>query len=278
MTEKVQLPIPHKRRWLRIVNILLVIYLVVGVAFFFLQDKFLFHPEVIAKEKKFSFSTPYKEVKVDLDANHKMNIVQFLTNDSVAKGVVLYFHGNKKNIEWYAKYAPVFTKKGFEVWMIDYPGFGKSTGMLTEDKLYEFAGELYNMAKAKYKPGQIILYGKSLGTGVAAWLASKKSAKMLILETPYYSMTSLVSHYLPVYPVSKILKYQLPTHTYISLVNAPVIIFHGTGDAVIPYNNAKKLKTLLKPGDEFITIPGGEHNNLNEFLPYKEKMDSLLAL
>lgn len=278
MTERIKPPISRKQKWIRVLNILLVIYLIVGVGLFFLQDKFLFHPETISAEKSFNFSIPYKEVNIALDADYNMNVVQFLTGDSIAKGVVLYFHGNRKNIEWYAKYAPTFTKAGYEIWMVDYPGFGKSTGKLTEEKLYDFAGQLYTMAKAKYKPEQIVIYGKSLGTGIAAWLASKKTSKRVILETPYYSITSLVSHYLPVYPVNKILKYHLPTHTYISIVNAPVTIFHGTSDNVIPYSNAEKLKPLLKPGDEFIAIPDGEHNNLSESPVYKTKMDSLLAL
>lgn len=278
MTEQIKPPASRKRKWIRALNILLIIYLVVGVALFFFQNRLLFHPEAIAKEKAFDFSIPYKEVNIALNNSNHMNVVQFLTAGSICKGVVLYFHGNRKNIEWYAKYAPLFTGKGFEVWMMDYPGFGKSTGELTEDELYAFAEQLYTMAKAKYKPEQIIIYGKSLGTGIAAWLASKRSAKQLILETPYYSMTSLIAHYFPIYPVGKLLKYHLPTYTYISIVNAPVAIFHGTDDGVIPFSNAEKLKPLLKPGDEFIVIPDGAHNNLSGFSLYKEKMDSLLNL
>lgn len=278
MTERVKLPVSRKRKWIRLLNILLVIYLLIGVAAYFFQDRFLFHPEIIAKEKKFNFPVPYKETNVVLDEAYTMDVVQFLTDDSLAKSVVLYFHGNRKNIEWYAKYAPAFTSKGYEVWMIDYPGFGKSSGKLTEQILYDYAEQLYVMAKAKYNADNIIIYGKSLGTGIAAWLASKKSAKRLILETPYYSITSLASHYLPVYPIGRLLKYKLPTYAHINIINAPITIFHGTGDNVIPYSNAAKLKPLLNPKDEFITIPKGEHNNLSEFPLFKEKLDSVLAL
>ncbi|MCC6290196.1 MAG: alpha/beta fold hydrolase [Chitinophagaceae bacterium] len=278
MTEEVKLPVPRKRRWIRLLNIVLVIYLLVGVAVYFLQNRFLFHPETISKDKNFNFSISHKEVNIALDGDYNMNVVQFLTNDSTAKGVVLYFHGNRKNIEWYAGYAPTFTGKGYEVWMIDYPGYGKSYGKLTEQKLYDYAEQLYIMAKAKYNADSIIIYGKSLGTGIAAWLASKKTAKRVILETPYYSIPSLVSHYLPIYPVSRILKYQLPTYAHINIINAPISIFHGTSDNVIPYSNAEKLKPLLNTKDEFITIPDGEHNNLSEFPLFREKLDSLLAL
>lgn len=277
MIEKDKPRVSGKRKWIRLLNILIVIYMLAGVAAYFFQDRFLFHPEVIAKEKQFNFSAPFKEADIVLDETYNMDVVEFLANGSTAKGVVLYFHGNRKNIEWYARYAPVFTKKGYEVWMIDYPGFGKSSGKLTEQKLYEYAEQLYIMAKAKYNADNIIIYGKSLGTGIAAWLASKKSSKRVILETPYYSMSSLVSHYLPVYPMSRLLKYQLPTYTHINIINAPITIFHGTNDKVIPYSNAVKLKPLLNAKDEFISIPDGEHNNLSEFNLYREKLDSLLS-
>ncbi|MFT3700731.1 MAG: alpha/beta fold hydrolase [Agriterribacter sp.] len=271
--------VPYKRkRWLRWLNILLVIYLLCGVAVYFFQDRFLFHPEKMAANTAYNFPYPNKELNIPLDNNYSMNVVQFLTKDSTPKGVVLFFHGNRKNIDWYAAYAPFFTKNNYEVWVIDYPGFGKSTGDLTEKKLYDFADQLYTLAKSKYSSDRIIIYGKSLGTGIAAWLASKKSCSQVVLETPYYSITSLFSHYLPVYPMSKILKYQLPTYSYLGITNAPVTIFHGTADKVIPYSNAIKLKEVLKPNDHFITIENGEHNNLKEYPQFVQSLDSLLNL
>ena len=271
-------PTPKKRRWLRWLNILLVIYLLVGVAVYFLQDRLLFHPEKIAPQTPFNFSYPFKELNVALDNTYKINIVQFFPADSSRKGVVLFLHGNKNNITWYAAYAPYFTRNGYEVWMIDYPGFGKSTGILTEQKLYDFADQLYIMAKSKYPADSIVIYGKSLGTGVAAWLASKKSCRQLILETPYYSMTSLAAHYIPIYPVSKIIKYKLPTYTYLNTINAPITIFHGTEDKVIPYNNALQLKEVLKSTDHFISITGGGHNNLRDNAGFVKSLDSLLQV
>jgi uncharacterized protein len=272
-----KVPVPRKKnKWLRWLNILLVIYLLVGVAAYFLQDRLLFHPEKIERATPFQFPYAFKELNVAFDNEYNMNIVQFMPADSSRKGVVLFFHGNRKNISWYAAYAPYFTKNGYEVWMIDYPGFGKSTGKLTEQKLYDYADQLYVMAKSKYPADSIVIYGKSLGTGIAAWLASKKSCRELILETPYYSMTSLAVHYMPVYPVSKIIKYKLPTYTYLNTINAPVTIFHGTADKVIPYSNALKLKEVLKPTDHFITIANGEHNNLRNNAAFVKSLDSLL--
>lgn len=265
-----------KTKWLRWLNIILVVYLVGGLILYFIQDYLLFHPQSMNAHEKYEFNEPHREVNVTINRESNMNIVQFMSKDSLSKGLVLYFHGNRKNIGWYARYADNFTSNGYDVWMIDYPGFGKSTGTITERKLYEDALRLYTMARSYYAPNQIIIYGKSMGTGVAAWLASKKSAKALILETPYYSMTSLAQHYLPIYPVRSLLKYKLPTHTYISLVNAPVFIFHGTADRVIPYSNAHRLSEVLHAKDQFITIEKAGHNNINDFNLFHAKLDSIL--
>ena len=162
--------------------------------------------------------------------------------------------------------------------MIDYPGYGKSTGPLTEQRLYDFAEQLYRLARIKFSGDSIVIYGKSLGTGVAAWLASRKACKQLILETPYYSITSLCSRYFPLYPIERLIHYKIPSYEYLKQVIAPVSIFHGTADWVITYSNAQRLIPSLKKTDEFITIPGGSHNDLNDFPLFHHKLDSLLSI
>lgn len=264
-------------KWFRYLKIFLLIYALVGIGVYYLQDQFLIHPEAMLKKEPFDFSLPHKEINIPFDANSNLNIVQFLhPAGEPVKGVVLYFHGNRKNISWYAKYVPAFTKAGYEVWMIDYPGFGKSTGPLTEERLYAYSEQLYKLAHARFSADSIILYGKSMGTGIAAELASKQKAKLLVLETPYYSIRSLVKRYLPIYPVDRLIHYKLPTYEFLPKVSEPVVIFHGTDDGVVPYSNAKKLGALLKPGDQFITIEGGSHNDISTYPLYQEKLDSLL--
>jgi hypothetical protein len=142
--------------------------------------------------------------------------------------------------------------------------------------LYVYALQLYKLARSKYKPAEIIIYGKSLGTCLASQLASIRDCKYLILETPCYSMTSLVAHYFPIYPVSRMLHFHFPTNEYLKDVAAPIIILHGTDDGVVPYSNAKRLIPVLKQNDEFVTIEGGSHNDLNNFPIFHQKLDSLL--
>ena len=267
----------NKQKLFRWIKIIIVVYCLVGTALYYLQDTLLFHPVPLPADSTYHFTQPFKEVNIEYDAKTRFNVVKFsFPDDTLEKGVVLYFHGNRENISHYAQYSNNFTKNLYEVWMPDYPGFGKSTGDFTEKVLYEEALQVYKMARIKYKPQQIIIYGKSLGTGIAAQLASVRDCKMLILETPYYSFTSLVRLPFFIYPVELLSHYKVPTYQYLQKVTAPITIFHGTSDGVIPYFNAKRIKEYLKPADEFITIEGGSHNNLNTFPLMQKKLDSLL--
>ena len=263
------------RKW---TIIILIIYVLIGVGIYFLQDRILFHPVSLKRSHKYEFQEPHKELSIPISNEDTLNLVQFLSRNSIARGIVLYFHGNKKNIAWYSKYAPYFTNRGYEVFMIDYPGFGKSKGRFTEQALYDWAMQTYKLARSRYAADSIIVYGKSMGTGIAAQLAATRDCKRVILETPYYDFPSVVKHYLPIYPIHWMLHYQLPTHQNIPKIIAPITIFQGTRDRVITYRNAKKLEPLLKQTDEFVTVKGGKHNDLYDHPLVTKKLDSLLRL
>jgi len=270
-----EMKITYKKVW-KWFKILVIIYVLGGVALYFLQDYVLFHPVTLKKDYNYDFPEKHKDINIPITENSNLNIIQFFSTDTVTKGVVLYFHGNKKNISWYAKYPPYFTKHGYEVWIIDYPGFGKSTGKFTEQTLYDWANYMYNFARSRFGADSIIIYGKSMGTGIAAHLASLQPCKRLVLETPYYDYPSVIKHYLPFYPIDWMIHYKIPTHDYLEKVKIPITIFHGTDDWVVTYNNSKKLNHYLKANDEIITINGGSHNDLYKFKETLEKLDSLL--
>ncbi len=237
----------------------------------------MLQPEPVSIDSNYAFPNPYREVNIPYAADVNMNVIQFTTKDSVPKGVVLYFHGNKQNIGHYANQAPAFTRNGYEVWMIDYPGYGKSSGTLTEQGLYDWALTLYKLARARYTPDSIVLYGRSMGSGIATQLASIRDCKYLLLEAPYYSFPSIMSSYLPIYPYERLIRLKIPTWQYMQKVTAPVTIFHGTNDGVIRISNARRLQPYLKPNDRFIEIEGGSHNDLSAFKPYQQALDSLLS-
>jgi pimeloyl-ACP methyl ester carboxylesterase len=272
----------NKRLIWRWVKILLLLYGVAGIVLYHTQDYFLWHPSAIPASTVYQFGgQPHTELNIPFDKVTNLNLVEFRAvdrpTDSPAKGVVLFFHGNRGDVAHYSGRAADFTRNGYEVWIWDYPGFGKSTGEFTEQKLYDYALQLYKLARSRWPPTKIILYGGSMGTGIAAELADIRDCRMLILESPYYCLESLAYRYLPVYPWGRMLHYHFPIYSHLRKVTAPVIIFHGTADRTIPYSNASRLKPLLKQGDEFITIDGAGHNDLHDFPLFREKLDSVLG-
>ncbi len=266
-----------KKKILRWLKILILVYCSVGIALYFLQEKFLFHPEKIAASSNFSFSNPHKEFFIPLNENDSISLVKFQHEGSY-RGAVVYYHGNRENINHYAEFAPNFTRNGYDVWMMDYAGFGKSTGKLSEKKLYDDAMQVFKFVHATVPADSIIIFGKSLGTGIATYVAANNTCKRLILETPYYSVEKLAAHFFFMYPFSNMSTYKIPTYKYLQDVKAPVSIFHGTDDGTVPFSQALLLKENFKAGDELISIKDGEHNNLNDFKLFHEKLDSLLKL
>jgi pimeloyl-ACP methyl ester carboxylesterase len=270
-----------KKTLFRWIKVLVLLYCLAGIAIYYGQERLIFHPVKADRNTWYHFDQPSTELNLNYDQNTNLNIVEFRATDrpadSVAKGVVLFFHGNAGNIAGWASNAPDFTTKGYEVWMMDYPGYGKSTGTLDEQSLYKYSLLFYKLARSRWRPDQIILCGRSLGTGIATQLAAVRDCRRLILEAPYYDIPSLFRRYLPIYPYGMMLKFHLPTFEYLRRVTAPVTIFHGDRDHTIPHSNSERLTPLLKSGDEYLTVSGAGHNDLNGLPYFRAKLDSLLA-
>lgn len=266
----------NKKKIFRWIKLFIIIYCGLGIALYYLQESFLFHPQKLERSHVFKFNVPFEEIDIPVNKEDTINMVKFFPQEKQRRGVVIYFHGNMKNVERYAPFAEVFTKKGYEVWMPDYPGYGKSTGKRTEAKLYEQGLLIQKLAMTHYHSDSIILYGKSLGTGIAAYAAAGTTDRMLILETPYSSIPDIFDAYTYIFPLERMITYKIPTKEYLPEVNIPVVIFAGANDWVTPYRCASKLKGLMKTNDRFITIPGATHNNLNTSEVYYQLMDSLL--
>ncbi|WP_109694406.1 alpha/beta hydrolase [Chitinophaga deserti] len=252
------------------------VYLAAGIGLYFVQDRLLFHPEVLPANYQYKFDVPFQEMLIPVNKKVKLSAVLFKAERP--RGMVLYFHGNSANINRYAKYMPNFTRNGYDVLIMDYREFGKSTGRLTEEAMYEDALLMYKVARTRFAPHQIVIYGKSLGTGIATQLASVRDCRRLILETPYYNIGDVAAEAAPIYPYSLLLKFKLPTNEYLPKVTAPVAIFHGTEDETVPYASGIKLKAHFKRGDTLFTIKDGEHNNLSDYPFFHQKLDSLLQL
>ncbi len=260
-------------------------YVVLGYAllcglFFAYQHLLYFQPKALDAKHVLTFPVRLRisSVKIPFDAETIIDVVKFLPLDSTQKpkGVVLFFHGNRYNVEHYSTYAPYFTRSGYEVWIPDYPGYGRSTGEMNVEILQDIATQLHKMARSQYEAEQVVLYGKSLGTGIAAYLASVRNAQSLILETPYYSLSSLTQSYAYFLPIPNLIRYNLKTGEYLKSITTPVTVLQGTKDELIPLENTLRLAPLLKPTDALYLIKGAKHNALPMYDAYHVVIDSVL--
>lgn len=266
-----------RKRIFLTIKLIIIVYCLVGITLFYTQDNFLLHPLVVSADHVYKFNHSFKELNIPINNEDTVNLIRFIpADDSVAKGAVIYFHGNTGNVEHYADAVNIFLENNYEVWMPDYPGFGKSRGSISEKKLNEQAYQVKRLASHHFVDSNIIIYGRSFGTGIATNLASSLKVKQLILESPYYSIPDLFSTYVPIYPMQSMANLKFPVGEYLKDVQCPVTIFHGTIDEVIPAKCSMKLKASLKKNDHFLLIRNGKHNNISSSEVYKKAMTEIL--
>ncbi|MBW8685561.1 alpha/beta hydrolase [Chitinophaga rhizophila] len=256
------------------ISILLGVYLAGAALLTAFQEKLIFHPEPLTADYALKYDIPFEEMNIRINEKETLSAVLFKA--AAPKGIVLYFHGNARNVSKYGHKARQITDRGYDVLMMDYPTFGKSTGKLTEQAIYTNALHMYEVARKFFPPDSIILYGRSLGSGVAAQLAAIRDCKRLVLEAPYFSMTDMARRFMPIYPYKYMLEFKFPTDEYLPKVTAPVVIIHGTDDHTVPMESGKKLEKLFKKGDRFISIPGADHTNLDRYPDYLKALDIAL--
>jgi pimeloyl-ACP methyl ester carboxylesterase len=260
-----------------IVNILitlLIIYIVVCGLLFFLQEKLIFFPEKLDKQYNFGFTQSYEELNFKTRDNTLLNGILFKSDST--KGLIFYLHGNAGALNSWGEVASSYTDLRYDLFMLDYRGFGKSEGFIKNQRqFYEDVQLVYDSLKTRYKESEIIILGYSIGTGPAANLASLNKPKLLILQAPYYSLVDMMKRNYPVIPTF-LLKYKFETSKYIQSCKMPVIIFHGERDEIIDYNASIRLKTLLKPADTLISLTGQGHNGMSENPEYLHELKKIL--
>ena len=234
-----------------------------------MQEKLIFYPEALPHDYQFQFKAPTEEIFFDTRKNVKLSGLLFKAKNS--NGLIIYCHGNAGSIASWGYRAFDYLPYNYDVLLWDYRGYGKSTGKIKNEKvLHNDAEFVYQEMQKRYDKSQIIFVGISLGTGIAAKLASKYPSKLLMLITPYFNFKHTVDHHYPIIPTSIMLKYRIKTNEYLNEVNCPIYLIHGTEDETVPYESSVKLKHLFPYKIELTTIEGGAHNNLPEYPQFQE--------
>ncbi len=255
--------------------VLFALYFLVGLAIYFFQEELIFLPEKLDKDFTYDFSTDYEEHFIEMTDGAIINALHFKSDSS--KGLILYFHGNAGSLRRWGEVIEPFVDLGFDVLIMDYRGYGKSTGKRTYKKMLSDADKLYELALSKTTEDKVILFGRSLGSSFASYLAGKNNPSRLILETPFLSLGDIANRVAPIYPPSYLLRFNFKNHESLKEAMCPIFIFHGTEDNVVPLQSGKDLYETLDPGlAKLIVVDGGGHNNLANFDTYQKEIRNVL--
>lgn len=260
-----------------LIGIIVGLHLFIFIALIF-QEQIIFRSKEVADNYKFKILIPHKEYIWKDTANNKQIYNAIYTPRKKTIGSIFYLHGTSNNVEYHTQFIPYFTDRGYQVWMMDYSGFGKSRGVRTEESLYLNASSMFDSFALQYNldSEKIILVGNDLGTGIASKLANLKSSEKLVLISPYYDLASLYKDYIPWFPFQLFLNYRLSNSEHITSFNGNVGIFFGANNMLIPYRNARKLQKVLKQGNEYHEYSNKLNSNVVDAEDFQSDLEKFL--
>lgn len=256
----------------RILKVILAIFIICLLAIgglYAFQEKFIFLPKDLDEDYAYNFPSlasniTFEELFIDAEDGARLNALYFKVDKP--NGLVVYFHGNAHNLSKWGAIAAQFTQHNFNVIMLDYRGYGKSTGTHSGEMMYKDALTFYKKANEFFPESLTTVYGRSLGTTFATYVAANNKPRKLILESPFYSLTDVVKKRYPFLPAEQFLKYNFNTGEYANEVTTRVTVIHGTDDGIVPFASGEKLfKVFPEDLRKMIVIPGGKHNDLSTF-------------
>lgn len=262
-----------KKILVRLLLIVAGLYIIGCSYMYFFQESFMFFPEKLEQSHTFKFDNEFEEMSFKTDDGETLSGMLFKAESS--KGLIFYLHGNAGNIQTCGDAAKAYTDLGYDFFLMDYRGFGKSTGDIkNQDQLFSDVQLTYDAMTKNYPEKDIVVIGYSMGSGISAHLASENNPRKLILQAPYFSMVDMMQNDYPIVPTF-LLNYKLETNEYLLNCDMPVVLFHGSKDEVIPYSHAVRLKKVKK-GTKLIKLPGQEHNDLGENKKFLRRLPSVL--
>jgi len=250
------------------------IYILIMSLLHVFQEKIIFLPEAIEADYMYQFPFDFEEVNLQTKDNQTINALHIKAENP--KGIILYFHGNKGNLIRWGEITSYFTQFNYDVFVIDYRGYGKSTGAFNEIEMYADAQLSYEYVKKQFSEDKIIVYGRSLGTTFATKVASENHPKHLILEAPFYNLHHAANFKYKVIP-KFLLNFKFKSNESISKIKSPITVFHGTEDKTTPIEGSQNLfKLITTTKKEFIPLKNGTHHNLRSFQEYTTTLKTIL--
>lgn len=165
------------------------------MGFYLVQERIIFQSKKLDKNFSYTFAKKFEEVNLKAKDNSTINALHFKVENP--KGVLLYFHGNKGSLKRWGDMVSPYTDYNYDVFVMDYRGYGKSNGKRSENVMYSDAQVAYDHLKNAFKESDIVVYGRSMGATFATFVSSQNKPKQLILEAPFYSLVDAINGNFP---------------------------------------------------------------------------------
>ncbi len=255
----------------KILIVLVSLYLITCLGVYLSQDYILFQRGTLPSDYEYEIDEAYVEVVLGPEKKHHAVHIR----KTGAEGIIVYFHGNRDSLKRWIRLTRNLSKYNYDLLLVEYPEYGKSKAELSQSALEKLGGLSYEYAREHYASDKVIIYGRSMGTGLATYVAGKESCKAVILETPYYSLNELLSRYLFLLPREWLINYAFNNFENLQKTSAPIYLLHGTEDQIIPIGMATKLARQLSDKAELTIINGGRHHDLSDYQEYWDTLDAI---
>ena len=262
----------ERRLALRYAMISVAILVLIGVplGFFLLrriEHAMTFHPVPYTGGAAWALPQGGEDVWIKLSDGTRLHGWMVRAESPAPHATVIYFHGNGGNLSYTGWLGEALAKRGFDVLLFDYRGYGRSGGQVSDERgLHADADAAYDylVKERGVSPAQLVLYGQSLGTAAAADLASRKECGALILESGFSSASDMGAVVFPWLPrfVGRLAKNKLDSVRKLQTVNCPVLVAHGGRDEIIPVAQGRALYAAAREPKRLIIVERAGHNDL----------------
>lgn len=238
----------------------LFVYGAFSALIFIFQSHLIYFPDKTIAVTPDAIGLAYEQVS--FTAEDGVRLSGWFIPSEKHRGALLFCHGNAGNISHRLESILIFHSLGLSVFIFDYRGYGSSEGKTTEQGTYRDAEAAWNylIHEKEYSPSEIIIFGRSLGGAVAAWLAQNHTPMALILESTFTSAKDLGAEIFPFLPVRWLSRFNYNAIKYVRSVSSPILIIHSRNDDIIPFKNGKRLFETANNPKEFLEI-SGSHND-----------------
>jgi hypothetical protein len=250
-------------RWLvSVLRVGVAVYLGLALYLYVFQARYLYFPELAVNTTPADIGLPFEDVRLDTPDGEKL--AGWFIPAPAARGTLLYLHGNGGNIGHRLDPIAVFHRLGLNILIIDYRGYGASSGKPDEAGTYQDAQAAwhYLTRQKRLAPERIVVVGESLGGAIAAWLAARHKPAGLILYASFTSVPEMAQALYPMFPAAWLTRYRYDTRAALARVNSPVLILHSPEDEIIPFSHAQALLNAAHEPKRLVELRGGHNDSL----------------